>query len=82
MGCIKTGARVLLKNYDCVVAADLHEVNGAVLVRFNPQSNDWSPAAIADADYTAIIPEGGQNHYYNEQTGHLMVPSCYVVRLK
>jgi hypothetical protein len=71
--CIKTGARLLLQPYDCVVACDIYAAGGAddiVVVRFNAASRDFSDAAKKTATHACFI---GQDIWYREDLGIIVM---------
>lgn len=77
MTCIKTGARVYLDNYNCVVAADIFRIGNSNLVHYNVNSADYSTEALEKASHTLRLPNG--DYYLNREKGIIAVPSACLV---
>lgn len=71
MSCIKTGARVLLVEYQQVFAADLYAVGDCIIARLNPE-----PMTIKECTPTHSIEVG--DGFLRQDLGILVVPFHYV----
>lgn len=80
MTCIKTGARVKLVNYGCVVAADLYAVGTAIVIRANPgiqHTSNFDPDAWHD--YQVLV---GEAAYMNSDIGVIVVEQGAIAKVE
>ncbi len=77
MTCIKTGARCYLREWKCVIIADLHVVGDAIVINGRPEM-------LKNAEYGLATPAThdvyvGSKGYMNNITGYIVVPSSQVL---
>ena len=70
--CIKTGVKTYLTEYNGSVAADLHSVDGVLIIRFNPNSWDYKKPK-EKCDCVVIIGNG----YIDKDAGIIVAPISY-----
>lgn len=75
--CIKTGARVFIEEYSASVASDIHEANGATIIRFNPHSFVFN----ADPKHCDVKIELGDG-YFDRDDGIIVNPLSYSATFK
>lgn len=74
MTCVKTGARVYFADYGILVAADLHQVAGATLIRFNPNSKRYVDQR--DSQITHEVSISMESFF--SQDGNAVVPNSFI----
>lgn len=83
MTCVKTGARVYLVQYNQTLPADLHRVDGCIIVHmnmalFDTKDSNWS---VDGATHIATLGVHDGCCYFNKGAGILVVPAGYVEEL-
>lgn len=75
MTCTKTGARVLLREYDCVVAADLYAVGDCTIIRTHPDAIR-NANHLPDAPFThaMVCDRPGSSSWIRKDLGVFVVP--------
>lgn len=60
--CTYTGAQVFLNELGCVVAADLYDQGAFIVIRFTPNSQDWSEEARARITHRVTLSSRAWHH--------------------
>ncbi len=80
MTCIKTGCWVYFHNYGCRVRADLYQIAGATVVKWNPNSAEFVPDQQG-ADYVVSYWEGDEV-WYRDDLAVAVVPADYFFKFR
>lgn len=81
MTCIKTGACVLFENYGYVVAADIYEIHGVYVIRWNTASRFFMDINDPKNRCTHAVTNIGSTDewWHREDLGVTVVPK-YLMR--
>lgn len=79
MTCIKTGARVFLAEYGCVVAADLFEVHDCIVIRANEKALETANH-LPGAHWThrAFVAMPGQQAFNRPDIGVFVIERAMI----
>ena len=79
MTCIKTGCNVYFINYGCRVRADLYNIAGVTVIKWNPNSVEYLPDHDG-SDY-AVSHWQGDEVWYRDDLATAVVPADYFWKL-
>lgn len=74
MTCVKTGCNVYFINYGCMVWADLYQVGGVNIIKWNPGSLEYV-GNNDNADYT--VTWSSDQVWYRDDLAVAVVPADY-----
>ena len=85
MTCIKTGAVVYFREYGFVSRADLYEVNGSTIVRWNVEGKHFCNEVDSNCTYVLSIPTAVQligDIWHRDDLGVTVVPNYCMTRYR